>query len=171
MQEKQYQVVLLNGVISSTLYETRQDAVRANRGNILKLVEVIPRKKLELQPKENPNEALFISQRSDEDLSISKNCGYAVMYNCPKRDRIFEGMRYLEVSEDHVLEADLVRLEKYERTVHTAWSHVTPRDPKKPWRYVVYHRNAKMITKEEAQKKYNNTLKGTQGGISYLGLS
>jgi hypothetical protein len=38
--EKQYRVQLLDGKEITTLYETRQEAVRAHRGNINKLIEV-----------------------------------------------------------------------------------------------------------------------------------
>ena len=41
--EKAYKVVLLDGSEPSTLYNTMQDAVRAHRGNIKKLVEVLPK--------------------------------------------------------------------------------------------------------------------------------
>ena len=168
IKERQYQVVLLNGSISSTLYETRQDAVRAHRGNISKLIEVVPKKTNKKETTISSDLALLISQRSNVDLEISIGCGYAVMYNCPNRTKIYPGMKYLEVSEDHVLEAEIVRLEKYERSLHTHWNGITPRFPDRVWRYAIFHRNGKIIDRKLAENKYNNPLKGTQGGISYI---
>ena len=95
--EKQYRVQLLDGKEITTLYETRQEAVRAHRGNINKLIEVLPRHtKPKVVAPTNDQLAIVISARSNEDLNISKDCGYAVMYNCPKMDKIYEGMKYLE---------------------------------------------------------------------------
>jgi len=166
IQERLYQAELLNGK-KSQLFETRQEALRAHRGNISKLIEVIPEAKVKHVV---TDEALFISQRSNDDLEISINCGYAVMYNCPSRSKIYEGMKYLEVSEDQVLEGEILRLERYERSIHTAWSIIEPKNPEKEWGYVIYHKNAKILPREEVEKKYDNPLKGTQGGISYINL-
>ena len=113
--EKQYRVQLLDGREITTLYETRQEAVRAHRGNINKLIEVLPRHtKPKIVAPTNDQLAIVISARSDEDLNISKDCGYAVMYNCPKMDKIYDGMKYLEVSDEYVLEATITKLEKME---------------------------------------------------------
>ena len=115
--EKQYRVQLLDGREITTLYETRQEALRAHRGNIAKLIEVLPRAtKVKVTPPSDEL-AIVISARSNDDLEISKDCGYAVMYNCPKRDKIYEGMRYLEVSDEFVLEATITKLEKYEKNL------------------------------------------------------
>ena len=161
----------MNGSSPSTLYETRQEALRAHRGNIQKLVEVIPKViKSKKEIVRNSDLALLISQRSDEDLDISIGCGYAVMYNCPSRTKIYPGMRYLEVSSDNVLEAEIVRLEKYEKSVHTDWSGITPRFPDKLWKYAIYHKNGKIIDRKVIEEKYGNPLKGTQGGISYINI-
>lgn len=168
IQERQYQVVLKNGVTSSEVFQTREDALKANKGNVLKLVEVIPKpikKKVETI---SSDLILLISQRSDEDLDISLECGYAVMYNCPSRNKIYQGMRYLEVSKDKVLEAEILRLEKYERSIHTRWSSIVPRFPDKEWKYVIYHKNGRIRDRKEMEEKYGNSLKGTQGGISYI---
>ena len=113
--EKQYRVQLLDGKEITTLYETRQEAVRAHRGNINKLIEVLPRHtKPKVVAPTNDQLAIVISARSNEDLNISKDCGYAVMYNCPKMDKIYDGMKYLEVSDEYVLEATITKLEKME---------------------------------------------------------
>ena len=77
-------------------------------------------------------------------------------------------MTYLEVSEDKVLEGRVVRLEKYSPSVHSRWSGITPRFPDRPWRYTIYHKGSKIISREDAVKKYGNPLNGTQGGISYI---
>jgi hypothetical protein len=166
--EKQYRVQLLDGKEITTLYETRQDAVRAHRGNINKLIEVLPK---HIKPKivapTNDQLAIVISARSDEDLNISKDCGYAVMYNCPKMDKIYDGMKYLEVSDEYVLEATITKLEKYEKSVHHHW--VGPGyKPDKTWKWALYHKDGKITPRKSVEKKYDNPLKGTQGGISYI---
>lgn len=167
--EKHYQVVLLNGSVPSQLYETRQEALRAHRGNISKLVEVIP-KTIKKKEKPSSEQVLLISHRSIEDLEISLECGYAVMYNCPSKEKIYEGMKYLEVSQDFVLEGEIRKLEKYEKSAHPAWSGITPRFPDKIWKFSVFHKNSKIIPRNVAEQKYNNPLKGTQGGISYINI-
>lgn len=169
IKEKFYQVVLTNGSIPTQLYETRQEAFNAHRGNISKLVEVVP-KETKKKPIINHeyDEALLISQRSDEDLDISMECGYAVMYNCPSRNKIYEGMTYLEVSKDKVLIGEILKLEKYEKTIHKRWSSIVPRFPDKEWRFAIYHKKGRIISRIEAEKMFNNPLKGTQGGISYI---
>jgi len=165
--EKVYKVELLDGRCPSTTYETRQEALRAHRGNIKKLVEVVPKQTKKKVEPTSDQLAIVISARSDEDLEISKGCGYAVMYNCPKRDKIYEGMRYLEVSDDYVLEAEILRLEKYEKGAHHHWKGPGYR-PDKTWKWALYHKNGKIIQRDLAEVKYGNSLKGTQGGISYI---
>ena len=166
--EKQYRVQLLDGKEITTLYETRQEAVRAHRGNINKLIEVLPRHtKPKIVAPTNDQLAIVISARSDEDLNISKDCGYAVMYNCPKMDKIYDGMKYLEVSNDYVLEATITKLEKYEKSIHHHW--VGPGyKPNKTWKWALYHKDGKITPRKSVENKYDNTLKGTQGGISYI---
>jgi hypothetical protein len=167
MEEVLYQVVLLNGSISSELYKTRQDAVRSHRGNISKLVEVVPRTTKKTKVDMSSVEALLISKRSNDDLVTSLDCGYAVTYNCPKRDRLYDGMRYLEVSDEQVLEAEVIRIEKYEKGVHHHWKGPGYK-PDKEWEWAIYHKRGRIIDRRTAEKKYNNPLKGTQGGISYI---
>ena len=165
--EKQYRVQLLDGKEITTLYETRQEALRAHRGNIAKLIEVLPKAtKVRVSP---PSDELVIviSARSNEDLDISKDCGYAVMYNCPKRDKIYEGMKYLEVSDEFVLEATITKLEKYEKGAHHHWKGPGYK-PDKTWKWALYHKDGKITPRKSVENKYDNTLKGTQGGISYI---
>lgn len=167
--EKVYKVELLDGKVPATIYETRQEALRAHRGNIAKLIEVLPKQtKKRIEPTSDQL-AIVISARSNEDLDISKDCGYAVMYNCPKRDKIYEGMRYLEVSDEYVLEATITKLEKYEKGAHHHWKGPGYR-PDKVWKWALFHKNGKIISRKSAENKYNNSLKGTQGGISYIKL-
>jgi hypothetical protein len=165
--EKVYKVQLLDGKESSTLYETRMDALRAHRGNIAKLIEVLPKHTKKKVEQTNDQLAIVISARSNEDLEISKDCGYAVMYNCPKRDKIYEGMKYFEVSDEYVLEATITKLEKYEKTVHHHW--VGPGyKPDKVWKWALFHKNGKIVSRKNVEERYGNPLKGTQGGISYI---
>jgi hypothetical protein len=165
--EKLYKVQLLDGKETTTLYETRQDALRAHRGNVAKLIEVLPKgikKKVEVT---NDELVIVISARSNEDLEISKDCGYAVMYNCPKRDKIYEGMKYLEVSDDYVLEATITKLEKYEKGAHHHWKGPGYK-PDKTWKWALFHKNGKITPRKNVEERYSNPLKGTQGGISYI---
>lgn len=165
--EKLYKVQLLDGKETTTLYETRQDALRAHRGNVSKLIEVLPKgikKKVEVT---NDELVIVISARSNEDLEISKDCGYAVMYNCPKRDKIYEGMKYLEVSDDYVLEATITKLEKYEKGAHHHWKGPGYK-PDKTWKWALFHKNGKITPRKNVEERYSNPLKGTQGGISYI---
>jgi hypothetical protein len=171
IKEKNYQVVLKDGSSPSIYYPSIELALKSNKGNILRIKEIpltSPKSKTETLGLIDSGNILLISQRSDEDLDISLECGYAVMYNCPSRNKIFPGMRYLEVSKDKVLEAEIDKLEHYERSIHTRWSKITPRFPDKEWRYVIYHKNGKIRDRKEMEKKYENSLKGTQGGISYI---
>jgi hypothetical protein len=165
MELKKYKVVLKQGICSD-IFDTPIQAVKRFGSNLDKVVEFTPphKKKLE-QPTQN---ALLISARSDEDLEISLECGYAVMYNCPNKTKLYEGMPYLEVSENNVLEGRVVRLDKFEKSIHTRWGNIVPRFPDRLWRYAIYHRGSKIISRKEAERKYDNPLNGTQGGISYI---
>jgi hypothetical protein len=165
--EKLYKVQLLDGNETTTLYETRQDALRAHRGNVAKLIEVLPKESKKKVEPSNDQLAIVISARSNEDLDTSKDCGYAVMYNCPKRDKIYEGMKYLEVSDEYVLEATITKLEKYEKGAHHHWKGPGYK-PGKTWKWALYHKNGKIISRKNAEERYSNQLKGTQGGISYI---
>jgi hypothetical protein len=169
MIERKYRVMLSNGSVTDTLYNTQMDAMRAHRGNIKKIIEVASKKRTS-KIVSSTNEALFISQRSKEDLDISMNCAYAVMHNCPSRQRIFEGMKYFEVSDEFILEGEIKKLEKYEKSIHTGWSHVTPASQNKIWKWVIFHKNSKVLSRVDVEKKYNITFKGTQGGITYVSL-
>ena len=165
--EKLYKVQLLDGKETTKLYETRQEALRAHRGNISKLIEVLP-KATKPKPVSTVDELVIVlSARSNEDLEISKDCGYAVMYNCPKRDKIYEGMKYLEVSDNYVLEATITKLEKYEKGAHHHWKGPGYK-PDKTWKWALFHKNGKIVPRKNVEERYSNPLKGTQGGISYI---
>jgi hypothetical protein len=170
MIDRKFRVMLINGTVTDTLYDSQMDALRAHRGNIQKIIEVATKKKSTAQGSTS-NEALFISQRSIEDLEISKHCGYSVMYNCPSRQRIFQGMKYFEVSDDFVLEGEILKLERYNKLIHTGWSHVIPAKENKIWKWVIFHKNVNLLSRLDVEKKYNTTFKGTQGGISYMKIA
>ena len=165
--EKHYRVQLLDGKEITTLYETRQEALRAHRGNIAKLIEVLPKATKVKVSLPSDELVIVISARSNEDLDISKDCGYAVMYNCPKRDKIYEGMKYLEVSDEFVLEATITKLEKYEKGAHHHWKGPGYK-PDKTWKWALFHKGGKIIPRKLAEQRFSNPLKGTQGGISYI---
>ena len=89
------------------------------------------------------------------------------MYNCPKRDKIYEGMKYLEVSDEFVLEATITKLEKYEKGAHHHWKGPGYK-PDKTWKWALFHKGGKIIPRKLAEQRFSNPLKGTQGGISYI---
>lgn len=168
IKERLYQVILLDGSSPIGYFDTRQEAVRAHRGNISKLVEVIPKATKKSTAVVKPtDEALLISKRSNDDLKTSLGCGYSVTYNCPKADRLYEGMRYLEVSDDQVLEAHVSRIERYEKSIHHHWKGPGLK-PNKEWAWAIFHVKGELVSRAFAQEKYSNSLKGTQGGISYI---
>ena len=165
MELKKYKVLLKEGICTD-IFDTPIEIAKKFGSNVQKIVEFTPPKK---KKTEQPTEqALLISARSDEDLDISIDCGYAVMYNCPTKTKLYEGMPYLEVSKNKVLEGKVVRLEKYQKELHSRWGSIVPRFPDRTWRYAIYHRGSKIISRQEAERKYNNPLAGTQGGISYI---
>ena len=164
MELKKYKVVLKQGICSD-IFDTPIQAVKKFGSNLEKVVEFTPPK---TKKTETPTQqALLISGRSDDDLELSKDCGYAVMYNCPNRTKLYEGMPYLEVSENSVLEGEVIRIEKYQKSIHHHWKGPGYK-PEKEWAWAIFHRKSKITEKERAQKKYDNTLAGTQGGISYI---
>jgi hypothetical protein len=165
--DKQYKVELLDGRIPDKIFETRQEAVREYRGNISKLIEVLPKAIKKLPDTTGDELAILISARSNEDLDVSLDCSYAVMYNCPKRDKIYPGMKYLEVSDEYVLEAVIDKLEKYEKGAHPHWKGPGYK-PNKEWKWAIYHKNGKLVKRKNVEERYSNSLKGTQGGISYI---
>jgi hypothetical protein len=165
MELKKYKVVLKQGICSD-IFDTPIQAVKRFGSNLEKVVEFTPpkKKKIETPPTQ---QALLISGRSDDDLKLSMDCGYAVMYNCPNKTKLYEGMPYLEVSENSVLEGEVIRIEKYQKSIHHHWKGPGYR-PEKEWAWAIFHRKSKITEKQSAQKKYDNPLAGTQGGISYI---
>ncbi len=134
----------------------------------MQLVEVIPKAtKKTIAAAKPTDEALLISKRSNDDLKTSLGCGYSVTYNCPKAERLYEGMRYLEVGDDQVLEAYVSRIERYEKSIHHHWKGPGLK-PNKEWAWAIFHSKGELVSRSFAQEKYNNSLKGTQGGISYI---
>jgi hypothetical protein len=170
MNVKLYKVHLKSGS-STKLYETPQEAMQEHRGNIVKFEEVFTKpmtKKFET-PIVKGEEALLISKRDNDDLATSKECGYAVTYNSPSLKKIYDGMVYLELSDDSVLVAEVVRLERYSKLIHHHWKGPGYR-PDKEWQWAIYHRKGQIISRELAEQKYGK-LKGTQGGISYVKIN
>ncbi len=165
MELKKYKVILKEGICTD-IFDTHMEAAKKFGSNIDKIIEFTPPKKKKTDAP--THQALLISARSDEDLDISLDCGYAVMYNCPTKSKLYEGMPYLEVSKNYVLEGRVVRLEKFQKAIHTRWGNIVPRFPDRIWRYTIHHRGSKIISRTEAERKYNNPLNGTQGGISYI---
>jgi len=89
MELKKYKVLLKQGVCTD-IFDTPMEVAKRFGSNVQKIIEYTPpqKKKSELPTQQ----ALLISARSDEDLDISLDCGYAVMYNCPTKSKLYEGM-------------------------------------------------------------------------------
>lgn len=164
MEIKQYKVQLKEGICSD-IFNSPQEAMKKFGSNLARLIEY--QSKVKKETNVPTDTALLISGRSDDDLETSLDCGYAVMYNCPNKTKLYEGMPYLEVSENNVLEGKVVRLENYSKSLHHHWKGPGYR-PEKEWKWAIYHKKSKIIPRSEAVKKYNNSLNGTQGGISYI---
>jgi hypothetical protein len=164
MELKKYKVTLKQGICTD-VFDSPIQALKRFGSNLEKCIEFTPpqKKKTEVPV----NMALLISARSDEDLKTSLDCGYAVMYNCPNRSKLYEGMPYLEISENSVLEGKVIRLDKYEKSIHHHWKGPGYK-PNKTWKWAIFHNGGKIIPRDIAEKKYKNPLSGTQGGISYI---
>ena len=168
MNVKMYKAHLKHGSTVIELFETPTDIIKKfGAGNIAKIEEVFLKKAQE--DKSTSKSALEISARSMEDLEISKDCGYAVTYNKPAINKIYEGMPYLETSSEYVLVGDFIRLEKYDKIIHHHWVGPGYR-PEKTWKWALYHRNARIVPREEVEKVYGK-LSGVQGGIGYIKLN
>jgi hypothetical protein len=170
MVNKVYKVYLKDGKIPATLYPSFDDAVKAHGlKNIAKVDEVIIKKGNSSSVAQSKDLILVLSSRSDEDLKLSLKCGYAVTYNSPSFKKIFQGMKYLEVSENLVLEGTIVKLDKYDSKLHHDWNSIIPRK-QKPWNWAIYHTNSSIIPREEAEGNYGK-ISGVQGGIGYIDLT
>jgi hypothetical protein len=171
MIKKLYKIQLKDGKIPATLYQSTAEAIKAHGASNIAKIEEVPAKNSKLnEVNKSKDLMLVLSSRSDEDLALSIKCGYAVTYNCPSYKKIFQGMKYLEVSENLVLEGEIYKLDKFDLNVHHDWAAILPRHSEKLWKWSIYHRNAKIISREEAENKYGK-INGVQGGIGYIDLS
>ena len=68
------------------------------------------------------------------------------------------------------MEGEIQKLEKYNKSIHTGWSHVVPAQENKIWKWVIFHKNPQLYSRDKVEKKYGTIFKGTQGGISYITL-
>jgi hypothetical protein len=168
MINKLYKVHLKNGKIPVTLYQSPSDAFKEHgASNIEKINEVSVKKGITSEVAKSKDLVLVLSSRGDDDLKLSIKCGYAVTYNCPSYKKIYQGMKYLEVSENLVLEAEILKLEKFDLKVHQDWAVLLPKDTQKLWKWSIYHTKAVIIPRFEAEIKYGKIL-GVQGGIGYI---
>jgi len=171
MITKLYKVQLKDGKIPTTLYHSIGDAIKAHGvKNIFKFDEVPTKKVNTTNVAKSKDLILVLSSRSHDDLNLSIKCGYAVTYNCPSYKKIFQGMKYLEVSENSVLEGEILKLEKFDIKVHLDWASIIPRHQEKLWKWSIYHNNSTIIPREDAEKKYGK-IPGVQGGIGYINLA
>lgn len=170
MLNKLYKVQLKDGKIPTTLYQTVGDAIKAHgAGNIVKIDEVAAKKSSTGTIAKSSDLVLVLSSRADNDLELSLKCGYAVTYNCPSYKKIFAGMKYLEVSENFVLEGEILKLDKFDLKVHHDWASIIPRHQEKIWKWAIFHTKATLIPRADAEKKYGK-IPGVQGGIGYINL-
>ena len=169
MNNKAFKITLKEGQVSEKLFATVQDAIKEfGVKNIAKIDEVnIKKSSTAVAPSRDT--ALVISMRSEDDLKLSLDCKYAVTYNCPSYKRIFPGMKYFETSENFVLEGEIVKLAKYDSLVHHHWKGPGLR-PDRVWKWAIFHKNSKIISREEAESIYGK-MPGVQGGIGYIDLS
>ena len=168
MINKLFKVQLKNGKIPSTLYQSISDAMKTHGAtNIAKIDEVSTQKGKSAEVLKSKNLILVLSNRADNDLELSMKCGYAVTYNCPSYKKIYQGMKYLEVSENLVLEAEILKLEKFDLKVHHDWAELLTKGAQKLWKWSIYHTKAVIIPRSEAEIKYGK-IPGVQGGIGYI---
>ena len=169
MNNKAFKITLQDGRVIDKYFSTVQDAIKELGLKNIKKVDEVSIKKTNASVIPAKDTALVISMRSEDDLKLSLSCGYAVTYNCPSYKRIFPGMKYFETSEHHVLEGEIVKLAKYDSLLHHHWKGPGFK-PDKVWKWAIFHKNSKIISKEEAEAKYGK-IPGVQGGIGYLDLS
>jgi hypothetical protein len=171
MLNKLYKVQLKDGKIPTTLYQSIGDAINAHgAANVVKIDEVAGKKTSSSGVDKSKDLGLVLSSRSDDDLELSIKCGYAVTYNCPSYKKIYQGMRYLEVSDNFVLEGQILKLDKFDIKVHHDWAAIIPRHAEKIWKWSIYHTKAAIISRNEAEAKYGK-IPGVQGGIGYINLA
>jgi hypothetical protein len=166
-----YRIHLKNGKTSEKLYETTKDWMADYKiHEVLKIEDVRLKsksKKLKLElSTTNGDLILLITKRSNEDIGLSNECGYTVTYKTPSFLKVFKGMKFLEVSEDLVLQAELDNIVEYEKEKHIHWKGPGYK-PNEEWSCTIFHTNSNVLTREDAEIIYGK-LKGTQGGISYL---
>jgi hypothetical protein len=171
MINKLYKVQLKDGKTVPTFYQSVGDAIKAHgASNIDKIHEVIAKKDPTQEVAKLKDLVLVLSSRNDDDLDLSMKCGYAVTYNCPSYKKIFKGMKYLEVSENYVLEGEILKLNKFDMKVHQDWAAIMPSDAKKIWKWSIFHTKSVMISRADAEEKYGK-ISGVQGGIGYINLA
>ena len=171
MINKLYKVQLKDGKIPTTLYQSIGDAIKAHgAANVVKIDEVAGKKTGSSGVAKSKDLGLVLSSRSDDDLELSIKCGYAVTYNCPSYKKIYQGMKYLEVSDNFVLEGQILKLDKFDIKVHHDWAAIIPRYSEKIWKWSIYHTKAAIISRNEAEVKYGK-IPGVQGGIGYINLA
>ena len=172
MEKILYRIHLKNGKQSEKLYETTKDWMADYKiHEVLKIEDVRLKTKskkpkvFELSTIKN-DLILMITKRSKGDINLSNECGYTVTYNSPSMDKVFIGMKFLEVSDDFVLQAELLDIVEYNKEKHTHWKGPGYK-PSEEWSCAIFHTNSIVTPRYEVEMIYGK-LKGTQGGISYL---
>jgi len=171
MEKILFRIHLKNGKKSEKLYETSKDWMADFKiHEVLRIEDVkvsskTKKPKLELSTTKG-DLILLITKRSNEDIGLSNECGYTVTYKKPSFLKVFKGMKFLEVSDELVLQAELDNIVEYEKEKHIHWKGPGYK-PNEEWSCTIFHTNSTVLPREDAEIIYGK-LKGTQGGISYL---
>lgn len=172
MERILFRVHLKNGRKSDKLYESQKDwSSDYKLSEILKIENVRFKVKTKTQKEfilsdKNTNLVLMITNRTIDDINLSKECSYTTTYKYPSNKKVFTGMKFLEVSEDYVLIGEVQKIESYNKEKHFHWKGPGYK-PNEEWVCVIFHSNSVIKTRNEIEKIYGK-LKGTQGGITYL---
>ena len=78
-------------------------------------------------------------------------------------------MKYLEVSDNFVLEGQILKLDKFDIKVHHDWAAIIPRHAEKIWKWSIYHTKAAIISRIERPITLTTNEKGDIAG-SFLTL-
>ena len=174
MEKILFRIHLKNGKKSEKLYESTKEWMADFKVHeVLKIEDVKVNSKtkkpkvLELSTIKG-DLILLITKRSNEDIGLSSECGYTVTYKTPSFLKVFKGMKFLEVSDNLVLQADLDNIVEYDKEKHIHWKGPGYK-PNEEWSCTIFHTNSNVLPRVEAERIYGK-LKGTQGGISYLNM-
>jgi len=111
---------------------------------------------------------VVLYDRSDEEITQSKELGYSPISSRLISKKISNGMVYLEIGKNIVLESELIRIEKYDKILHHQWKNVSSSENKN-WKYVVNHGKSNIITIDDYVIKYGKIPK-SKSVVEYINL-